>query len=208
MLPLPGVVLFPHALVPVHVSELRYRTLVRDALSGERTLAVATLKPGWERDDPGSPAFHDLGCLATFEQVQWLPNDSYDLRLRGVERVRFGSVRREYPYRACEVERLPSDPYDDDDPLAQMERHALLGVARQLMPRGAAVWWLPPVTSSDSPLEVVVNTLALSLRLDAASKLELLAVDSVYDRSRLLRDHLQRVRATAGEEGGESAGRN
>ena len=138
-MPLPGVVLFPHALMPVHVSELRYRTLVRDALSGGRTLAVATLKPGWERDDPGSPEFHDFGCLATFEQVQWLPNDSYDLQLRGVERVRFGAVRREFPYRACDVERLRSAPYEDDDPFAQMERHSLLGITRQLMPRGATI---------------------------------------------------------------------
>jgi len=208
VLPLPGVVMFPHAALPVHVSELRYRTLVRDALSGERVLALATLKPGWERDDPGSPPFHDLGCLASFEQVEWLPNDSYDLRLRGVDRVRFGVQRREFPYRACDVERLPSTPYDDADPLAQMERHALLAAARRLMPRGAAVWWLPPVTSSEASLEVVVNTLALGLRLAPAAKLEMLALDSVYDRARLLRDHLDRARATPSAEGGEEAGRN
>ena len=105
--PLPDVVLFPHARLPLHVFELRYRTLVRDALSGPRTLAIATLRPGWEGDYHGSPAFHDLGCLARFEQVEWLPNDCYDLKLVGVERVRFQRVAREFPYRACVVEPLP-----------------------------------------------------------------------------------------------------
>jgi peroxiredoxin Q/BCP len=56
--PLPGVVLFPGAEMRLHVFELRYRTMVRDALSGERLIALATLSPGWERDYEASPAFH------------------------------------------------------------------------------------------------------------------------------------------------------
>ena len=48
--PLPDLVLFPHVILPLHVFELRYRTMVRDALSGERVIALALLKPGWEGD--------------------------------------------------------------------------------------------------------------------------------------------------------------
>src|SRR6185369_10403756 len=88
--PLPGVVLFPGAEMSLHVFELRYRTMVRDALSGERRIGLATLAPGWERDYEASPAFHALGCVARFEDVSWLPNDCYDLRVRGTLRVRFG----------------------------------------------------------------------------------------------------------------------
>jgi Lon protease-like protein len=43
--PLPELVLFPGATVPLHVFELRYRTLVRDALSRDRTIALALLQP-------------------------------------------------------------------------------------------------------------------------------------------------------------------
>ena len=39
--PLSDVVLFPHAPLPLHVFELRYRTMVRDALSGDREFAIA-----------------------------------------------------------------------------------------------------------------------------------------------------------------------
>src|SRR5437867_1357889 len=87
--PLPGVVLFPHAILPLHIFELRYRTMVREALSGERMIAVALLKPGWERDYYGSPEFHELGCLARFQEVEWLPNDCYDLKVVGISRVHF-----------------------------------------------------------------------------------------------------------------------
>ena len=92
--PLPNVVLFPHAILPLHVFELRYRTMVRDALSGERLVALALLKPGWEGEYQGSPAFHELGCLARFEAVEWLPDDCYDLKVLGLSRVALGTVVR------------------------------------------------------------------------------------------------------------------
>ena len=39
--PLPNVVLFPGALVPLHIFEPRYREMVRDTLAGHRMLAMA-----------------------------------------------------------------------------------------------------------------------------------------------------------------------
>jgi len=206
--PLPDIVLFPHARLPLHVFELRYRTLVRDALSGTRTLAIATLRPGWERDYQGSPAFHELGCLARFEQVEWLPNDCYDLRLLGLERVRFGRVSREFPYRSCEVEPLPPTPYDADDPLAAMERQALLEAAEALLRRGDDAWIAPPLTAPDAPFETVVNTLAHALRVGTPERLEMLALDSVFERARRVHEHLGRFQRAPRRAGDADAGRN
>lgn len=206
--PLPDVVLFPHARLPLHVFELRYRTMVRDALSGERTLAIATLRSGWEHDYHGSPAFHELGCLAHFGEVEWLPNDCYDLQLEGVERVRFTKVVREFPYRSCEVERIPLTPFDAEDPLAAMERSALLEAAGALLERGAEAWTAPPLSASDAPFETVVNTLAQALRIATAARLELLAIDSVFDRARRLHEHLLRMRHHPPRTDHGDAGRN
>src|SRR5690242_17659427 len=111
--PLAGLVLFPRAELSLRVAELRYRTLVRDALSSERLIAIATLAPGWE-DAEGVPPFHPLGCVARFEEVAWLPNDHYDLRVRGTMRASFGRAVREYPYRASIVEVLDEAPYTED----------------------------------------------------------------------------------------------
>ena len=38
--PLPSVVLFPHALLPLHIFESRYRQMTADALDGERLIAM------------------------------------------------------------------------------------------------------------------------------------------------------------------------
>src|SRR6188768_1744076 len=43
LFPLPNVVLFPHALLPLHIFEDRYRAMVRDILSGARFLAVGLI---------------------------------------------------------------------------------------------------------------------------------------------------------------------
>ena len=179
--PLPNVVLFPHAVVPLHVFELRYRTLVRDALSGERLIALALLKPGWEREYHGSPEFHALGCLARFEEVEWLPDDCYDLKLLGLSRVRLGAPVREYPYRAVRVELLPEAPYSEDDAVVKSERHALLGLYRRLAG--------PPERAPEEggpgdglPFVSLVNGVCMAAPLEAEERLGLLALDSVVER--------------------------
>ncbi|MBI5709535.1 MAG: LON peptidase substrate-binding domain-containing protein, partial [Candidatus Eisenbacteria bacterium] len=174
--PLPGVVLFPHAVLPVHVFELRYRTMVRDALSGERQIVMTLLRPGWERDDPGSPDFHPIGCLARFEDVEWLPDDCYDLKLLGLARVQVGPVVREYPYCAARVELLPQEPYSEDDPLVQSERHLMLELFRGLGGESAAGGALP--------YEALVNAVCMALPADPLEKLQLLGLDSVLERGR------------------------
>jgi len=181
---------------------------VRDALSRGRTFAIATLRPGWERDYHGSPAFHPLGCIARIETIEWLPNDCYDLVVSGTERIRFGTVAREFPYRACHAERLPVTPYDADDPLAGMERHALLEAAKPLLASGPEAWFAPPEVADDAPFEAVVNTLAQTLRIDTSARLELLALDGVFERAQRLHEHLRRMQLTLPRESEGEAGRN
>ena len=189
--PLPGVVLFPNGEMSLRVFELRYRTMVRDALSSERLIALATLAPGWERDEQGSPEFHGLGCVARFEEVAWLPNDHYDLRVRGTVRVHFGRVVREFPYRACTVETIPEAPYTESDPLATLARQDLIAERARLAPLGIEVWLAPPVFEPTAPLATVVGTLATAARFPADDKLALLAEDNVVQRARRLRECLR-----------------
>jgi Lon protease-like protein len=199
--PLPGFVLFPLAIVPLHVFELRYRALVRDVLVADRMVGVALLKPGWERDYHGSPAFHSTGCLARVEEVQWRPDDCYDLKVLGVSRVRFGLVTREYPYRAATVELLPEEPLSDDDPLVELERRAMVTAYRRLRGEsGAALDAELPIS-----LESVVNMACIELAIEPGEKLELLELDSILERSRRTREFIERSlrRPRGRREGGE-----
>lgn len=199
MFPLPGFVLFPHVSAPLHVFESRYRALVRDALAADRLLAIALLKPGWQRDYAGSPEFFDTGCLARLEEAAWRPDDCFDVKVIGLARVRFGRVISEYPYRAARVTVLPQEPIPDDDPLIDLERRALLDAyVRTVGEQGSAV-----VPGERAPtLELVVNGLCCELDLDPAEKLALLELDSLLERSRRLRERLERVRRAPPSEGG------
>jgi len=197
--PLPELVLFPGLPVPLHVFELRYRTLVRDALSGGRVLALAALAPGYELDYHGSPPFHPVGCLARIDEIEWLPNDRYDLLVTGTMRVRFGRVEREFPYRAVRVEPLPQHPYSEDDPLIELDKQALVElhgrVVAAVKARGDDDSLLPECRAGD-PYEQVVNSLCAYCGANAEERLELLAEDSLIERSRRVRESLERALAT------------
>ena len=86
--PLPSGALFPGAALPLHVFEPRYRELVRDALAGSKTMAVARLKPGFEENYAGRPAvFEVCGAGLIVDHVK-REDGRYDILLRGVSRVR------------------------------------------------------------------------------------------------------------------------
>jgi len=186
--PLPNLVLFPHALAPLHVFELRYRTMVRDALSGERVIAMALLKRGWESDYEGSPEFHEIGCLARFQEVEWLPNDCYQLLVVGTSRVHLGRVVKEFPYRAARVTLLAQEPYTEDDPLVLSERAAVMDRIRRMLsgPTGAMSAEAAAACAAleQATYECVVNALCTRLEAEPQEKLELLALDSVLERGR------------------------
>ena len=197
--PLPNLIVFPDAMMPLHVFELRYRTMVRDALSGERVIAMGLLKPGWEVDYHGSPEFYPLGCLARFEEVEWLPNDCYSLVVRGLSRVMVSRVVREYPYRAARVEVLPQEPCSEDDPLILSEKYALLELYRRLLPdapgaapgvvAGVVAERAPgPLPGADLSYEALVSTLCMMVETEPLEKLQLLGFDSIIERGRRIRE--------------------
>jgi Lon protease-like protein len=192
--PLPGVVLFPGAELPLHVFELRYRTMVREALSAERVIALALLRPGWERDYQGSPEFHAVGCLARIDAIEWLPNDCYDLRLLGLARARLGRAVREFPYRAVRAEVLPQEPLSEDDPLVQLERRALIEAAARLASIERTTGPVMPETPGPEDalaFEPLINTLCMGLAAEPGEKLALLEMDSLLDRARRVREMME-----------------
>jgi Lon protease-like protein len=186
--PLSNLVLFPHAVAPLHVFELRYRAMVQDALRGDRLIAMALLKPGWERDYHSTPEFHPLGCLARLQEVEWLPDNCYDIKVAGMARVRFMRVAREYPYRTASVALMPQEPLPDEDPLVDLERRALVDAYVRVLARGGGVQ--SPFTPKEK-LESVVNAVCMAMSLEPTAKQALLELDSVLERSRRVREALE-----------------
>ncbi|HEV8247439.1 MAG TPA: LON peptidase substrate-binding domain-containing protein, partial [Polyangiaceae bacterium] len=105
--PLGNVALFPHASLPLHVFEPRYRQMTRDVLSGNRLLAVARLKPGFEDDYAGRPPVFDVCGVGRIARGDELPDGRYNILLRGISRVRIvEELLPEHAYRVVRAEQL------------------------------------------------------------------------------------------------------
>ncbi len=115
--PLPDVVVLPGPPTPLHVFEDRYRALAGDALGGDRTFAVATLRR--TEDAPQSRApLQPVAGVAFIEADERLAEGRYNLVLRGAARARLvEELERGKPYREFKAELL-EDRYPEGGPSA------------------------------------------------------------------------------------------
>jgi Lon protease-like protein len=81
--PLAGALLFPRTQLPLHIFEPRYRTMVRDALAGDRLIGM--VQP---RDSKEPPALFGTGCLGHIEAAEELEDGRFNLVLAGLSRFR------------------------------------------------------------------------------------------------------------------------
>ena len=107
-MPLPGALLFPHALLPLYIFETRYRDMLEHALSHHRMFAVALLKP--QRTEWDSAAdFFQIAGVGLIRACVGRDDGTSNLILQGLERVRFTGFEQEAPFPIATIERLESD---------------------------------------------------------------------------------------------------
>jgi Lon protease-like protein len=127
--PLPDVVLFPETVLPLHVFEPRYRRMVADCLAGDGWLAIATLRPGWERDYQGRPPVHEVAGAGEIIQAEALSDGRYNVLLDGRCRIRIeAELPPDRPYRVARARRL-ADVLRSDDTGSMKERLLTLRAA-------------------------------------------------------------------------------
>jgi len=102
--PLPEVVLFPRQVLPLHIFEPRYRAMVADALSGERVIAIALLKPDYEPHYFTSYApIHAVVGVGRIIASEKLDGDKYNILLRGETRATIVEEFQNRPYRLARI---------------------------------------------------------------------------------------------------------
>jgi Lon protease-like protein len=187
--PLPNVVFFPHAPLGLHIFEPRYRRMTEDALASDRLIAVVLLKPGWERDYAGSPPVCEVASAGVIEEHQRLPDGRFNIRLRGVSRIRLGTFVQSSPYRIAEFQRL-EDGEPPANAAATEEQGRLIrtcsSLVREIVGPAAAQFAMPP----GLPFPVAVNAFCQGLAMDVERRQALLEVDDVTERCRALIDLL------------------
>jgi Lon protease-like protein len=185
MFPL-SAVLFPHADMPLHVFEPRYRALMQDCLAGDRRFGVVLIERGSEVG--GGDERCALGTRCVILREVELPDGRWLLEVRGESVI--------------EVEQwLPDDPYPvalvtEPLPVPGLEDPAtVLGKAIQRVRRarallaeqgGAAA--LPPDLSLDGggDAEVASWQLCAAAPVNSYDAQRLLAADGAEERLRLL----------------------
>ncbi len=113
LFPLPNIVQFPNVVLPLHIFEPRYRSMVADALEGDRLLGMVLLKPGFEADYDGCPPIHEVACLGKIVEDHLLPDGRYNILLLGAARARILREVSKSPYRVAEVELIEEVRFDD-----------------------------------------------------------------------------------------------
>ncbi|MCZ6573867.1 MAG: LON peptidase substrate-binding domain-containing protein [Planctomycetota bacterium] len=172
--PLPDTLLFPGAVLPLHIFEPRYRQMVQDALDSDRLIAMALLGECTPEEYERKPPFSARVCVGSLLHVESLPKGRSNILLAGV--VPGDAVEQfdDKPYRCACVEPAPDviDPGYDYDAALQ-ELMPLLGslpftdmehirdeVAKLVGPDGVA--------------PALINTCAQRAPLPGPEKLELL----------------------------------
>lgn len=180
--PLEPAMLFPGVERPLHIFEARYRTMVADALKGDRIIGMVTLKPGFEADYAGRPPIYEIGCAGEIVSVEELPGGRYNIVLRGLTKFRVTSEDQSRAYRLARVEWLPETLGDGEKATLQKQRSRL----EDLVTRGGDSK-VPPEMSD----EALVNMLAQYLPMDHAERQKLLELKTVVLRAQALIDLIE-----------------
>ena len=103
--PLPRAVLFPGALLPLHLFEPRYRSMMEDCVeTGPRAMVIALLEPGFEDDYDGRPPVHAIAGAGRILEHRRHRDGRFDLLLQGVHRVRLEELPADgKPYRRAQA---------------------------------------------------------------------------------------------------------
>lgn len=186
--PLPNVVFFPKTYLPLHIFEPRYRQMVADTTMGDRCIAMALLKDGWESDYYGNPAIYSTLCVGRIMSVQPLPDGRSNILLQGLERCEIQQEHFEKPYREATI-RLK--PRLEEEGLTANVRRALIDVlGRYLQTREDSAAW-QGFFREEVGDEVLVNTLSTYLECTPLEKQFLLEADGLRQQARRLNDLIQ-----------------
>jgi Lon protease-like protein len=196
--PLAGALLFPRSQLPLHIFEPRYRAMARDAMAGDRLIAMVQPKDHLE-----PPGLFEIGCLGRIGTCEEMDDGRFNLVLEGLCRFRIArEAEVDTLYRQIDADR--SGFVEDEDAIlglaqrAEVEREA----RRYADALGYMVEW-EQVSRLDD--EMLVNGIAQIAPLDVGSKQALLEATDLADRADLLVQFMQFQRmAPGGADGPET----
>jgi Lon protease-like protein len=190
VMPLPGAVLFPHALLPLYIFEPRYRDMLEHALRHDRMFSVALIKPSCPEWQAPEDFFH-FATVGLIRACVGRNDGTSNLVLQGLHRVRFSSFQQETPFPIAKI-----DIVESRNDTATVETEALgekvLELYRKLK---RAERRLPPKVdrylAQLGDLEMLADLVASTFVDDPLRRQRMLEESSLNQRLRLLITYLQ-----------------
>lgn len=191
LFPLRQAVLFPGALLPLHVFEPRYRQLVEDVLKTHRTICVPQVLDDETEDGP--PKISEVAGVGTILEHAELPGGRYNIVLLGRGRVALNELTFVPPYRRARAKLLRTTSADTVPALELTALHASVQAFAKLVRKKDAdfVLRLP-----SGPASLFVDACAHHLILDSRQRQKVLEELDVASRVRMVTDILTIQRAT------------
>jgi uncharacterized protein len=187
LFPLPNVVLFPKAYLPLHIFEQRYRAMVQDVLADERPIGMVLLREGWQDASLQTPPIYATGCAGVIVHHERLADGRFNVVLRGTRKFRVRSEVLARPYREAEVDWLDGEEVPGPaTSLATLRRRLDALLLPAIVSGGAQV---PPTLSE----EELVNAICQYLDIDVVEKLALLEKHGALARGEALVARIERL---------------
>lgn len=205
--PLPGFVLLPHAVQPLHIFERRYKQMLSHCLEfateGGGQIAMATLMPRHGKVDDGDKSdaaswaqLRPAVCIGHIIQHEALAGGRYNILLQGVCRARITQVLEPDESRLYHVARLAPIERDLDTPPAlpglREQLRELVG-GPQLRRMSTAQHVLEWIDREDVPTHAVLEIVGFALVRDEELRYRLLEEASPRGRAKIVRSELARL---------------
>lgn len=181
ILPLRGVVVYPHTGVPLTIGQPRSIALVDDVVAGDRLVGlVASRNP--ELEIPGPEDLYQIGTVATVHRLFRAPDGTIRLLVQGIARFQLGEFITEEPYLKAKIELMPETVEEEDLELEALARN----VRGQFEHIAEMVPSIPQelvasISNLDDPLQTVY-TVANFQRMELEDAQKLLEIDSVSEK--------------------------
>ena len=194
-MPLPGALLFPHALLPLHIFEPRYQAMLEHALREHRMFSVALVKPQRSQWKSTEDFYHVAG-LGLIRACVGRGDGTSDLILQGLRRVRFTGFQQSAPFPLARIEPL------DYDTTATVETEALGAKVIELYSKlKRADRQLPEKVdnylSHLTDMEMLADLMAATFINDPSRRQQLLEELSLNRRLRLVIQYLREETGSA-----------
>lgn len=195
VMPLPGALLFPHALLPLYIFEPRYQEMLEHALSEHRMFSVALLKP--QRTQGKSTGdFFPIAGVGLIRACVGRGDGTSNLILQGLQRVRFTAFAQSAPFPIARIEPLKSDstPSVETDALGAkvLELYSRLKDNGRQLPEKVDKY-----LSHLGDMEMLADLMAATFINDPLRRQQLLEELSVKQRLRLVIQYLREETGSA-----------